>query len=157
MTRNCAFNPPPPPTPTILVIERGGVCQRASGGMLFVGFQKPNSRVGTPNLSIKSERGTTGTAMFHSGQGVEWYQVRPDSLPPWRVILKKPAVPITFWTNLVVYSLFHHRLPFLILTVGRRTFQKQLTGFMGYTNVLSPFLFQCTFFVLPKPFFSCSS
>ncbi len=32
--------------------------------------------------------------MFHSDLGIQWYQVYPDSLPPWRVILKKPSVPL---------------------------------------------------------------
>ncbi len=31
-----------------------------------------NFRGGNPNLSIKSERDTTGTVMLHSHQGVEW-------------------------------------------------------------------------------------
>ncbi len=49
-----------------------------------------NFRGGTLNLSIKPERGTVDTIMFHSGQGVEWYQAGPDSLPPWKVIPKNP-------------------------------------------------------------------
>ncbi len=30
--------------------------------------------------------GYVGNIMFRSGQGVECYQVCPDSLPPWKVI-----------------------------------------------------------------------
>ncbi len=40
---------------------------------LILGYgKKSNFRGGTPNLSIKSERGKAGTIMLCSGPGVEW-------------------------------------------------------------------------------------
>ncbi len=38
--------------------------------------KKSNFRGGTPNLSIKLQRSTVGTVMFHLGQGVERYLVK---------------------------------------------------------------------------------
>ncbi len=72
----------------LIFLESGGLGQTSPASeFLILGYGKMSDfRGGTPNLCIKSERGNVCTTMFRSGQGVEWYQVYPDSLPPWKVI-----------------------------------------------------------------------
>ncbi len=73
----------------LIFLESGGPGESSPAlKILILGYgKKSNFRGGTPNLCIKSERGQVGIIMFRSGQGVEWHQVCPDSLPPWKVIL----------------------------------------------------------------------
>ncbi len=74
----------------LIFLESGGLGEASPAlKILILGYGKTsNFPGGTPNVCIKSERDNIGTIMFRSGQGVEWYQVCPDSLRPWKVILK---------------------------------------------------------------------
>ncbi len=79
-TRYCVL------TPNMLIFLKSGYPGESTPEpeFLILGYgKKSNFRDGTPNLGITSERGKVGTIiMFRSGQGIEWYQVCPDSLPP---------------------------------------------------------------------------
>ncbi len=61
----------------LIFLESEGLGESSPASeFLILGYgRKSNFRGGTPNMSIKSERGKVGTIMFRSSQGVGWYQV----------------------------------------------------------------------------------
>ncbi len=75
----------------LIFLESVGLGQTSPvSEFLILGYdKKSNFRGGTPNMCIKSERGKIPIDRYlRSSQGGERYQACPDSLRPWKVILK---------------------------------------------------------------------